>query len=242
MNAITVRGLTKDFGSFRAVDDLSFDVPSGAVTGFVGANGSGKTTTMRAMLGLLPVTSGSTKYGDCSYAELDEPRRQVGAVVDRIGAHPGHTARRHLQMIAMAAALPIGRVDDALAEVGLADVADRPLRKYSMGMMQRCALAAALLGSPDILILDEPANGLDPAGIRWLRDKTRSWADEGRAVFVSTHQLAELAAVVDRLVIVDHGRLVYEGDADELTAAGQSLEDAVFDLLAGLTGGSRVYQ
>lgn len=234
MNAITVRGLTKDFGSFRALDDVSFDVPKGAVTGFVGANGSGKTTTMRAMLGLAPPTSGWAKFGEQTYTELAEPRREVGAVVDRIGAHPGHTARQHLRMIAIAAQLPMDRVDASLEEVGLADVADKPLRKYSMGMTQRCALAAALLGSPKTLVLDEPANGLDPSGIRWLRSKTRSWADDGKAVLISTHQLAELAAVVDHLVVLHEGRLVYEGAATELTATNQTLETAVFDLLAGL--------
>ena len=234
MSAITVSGLTKDFGSFRAVDDVSFDVPAGQVTGFIGANGSGKTTTMRMMLDLLPATAGTVHYGDRSYRQLEHPRRQVGAVVDRIGAHPGHTARQHLAMIAMAAGLPLGRVDEALDEVGLLDVGDKAIRQFSMGMTQRCALAAALLGSPSVLILDEPANGLDPTGIRWLRDKTRAWAEEGKAIIVSTHQLAELSAVVDHLVVLHQGKLVHQGRADELITSEGTLESAVFDLLADL--------
>ena len=232
MTAISVRGLTKDFANVRAVNDVSFDVSAGTVTGFIGANGSGKTTTMRAMLGLTPATHGTTLFAGQAYDQLVEPRRRVGAVVDRIGAHPGHTARQHLTMIALAAALPLERVDDALDEVGLLDVASKALRTFSMGMTQRCALAAALLGDPQILVLDEPANGLDPAGIRWLRDKTTAWASEGRAVLVSTHQLAELAAVVDKVVVLHEGCLVHHGDAAGLVRPGATLESAVFDLLA----------
>lgn len=232
--AITVQGLTKDFGDFRALDSVSFEVPFGAVTGFIGANGSGKTTTMRTMLGLLPATAGTAHFGDRPYDQLDDPRRIVGAVVDRIGAHPSHSARRHLTMIAVAAGLPVHRVDETLEEVGLLDVADKAIRKYSMGMTQRCALAAAMLGSPSTLVLDEPANGLDPGGIRWLRTKTRTWADEGKAVLVSTHQLAELAAVVDHLVVIHEGQIAHTGPANELVGAGQTLEAAVFDLLADL--------
>lgn len=233
--AITVNGLTKDFGSFRALDDVSFEVPFGAVTGFIGANGSGKTTTMRAMLGLMPATAGTTHFGDCTYRDLPQPRQVVGAVVDRIGAHPSHSARDHLTMIAVAAGLSLGRVDEALEEVGLLGVADKALRKYSMGMTQRCALAAAMLGSPTTLVLDEPANGLDPAGIRWLRTKTRAWADSGKAVLVSTHQLAELAAVVDQLVVLHEGRVAFNGAAATLTGPSQTLETAVFDLVADLS-------
>lgn len=232
MTAIESRGLTKDFGSFRALDDLSFEARHGAVTGFVGVNGSGKTTAIRTMLGLLPATAGTASFDGIAYGELTEPRRQVGAVVDRLGAHPSHTARQHLSMIASAADLAPHRIETVLGEVGLADVADKALRKYSMGMRQRCALAAALMGDPPILVLDEPANGLDPAGIRWLRTTTRSWADEGRAVLVSTHQLAELAAVVDDLVVLDAGRLAHCGPAADLVVGGETLETAVFDLLA----------
>ncbi len=229
--SVVVDGLTKDFGAFRAVDDVSFGVPSGQVTGFVGVNGSGKTTTMRVMLGLLAPTAGSTTFDGRTYSDLPHPRRSVGAVVDRIGAHPGHSARRHLTMVATSAGLSLGRVDAALDEVGLLDVADRPIGRYSMGMTQRCALAVALLGEPETLILDEPANGLDPAGIRWLRDRMRAWADEGRAVMVSSHQLAELAVVVDRLVVLRDGGVVFVGSVDALQSGPGSLEDAVFDLL-----------
>lgn len=230
---ITVAGLTKDFGAHRAVNDVSFTAPAGGVTGFIGANGSGKTTTMRMMLGLTPVTSGEAHFGSQQYRDLRQPRRSVGAVIDRIGAHPGHTARQHLTMIAVAANLPMERVDETLAEVELSDVADRPIRQFSMGMTQRCALAAALLGDPPMLILDEPANGLDPSGIRWLRDKTRAWAVEGRTVLVATHQLAELEAVVDHVVLLHEGRVGWHGPAAELVAGDQSLESAVFDFLAG---------
>lgn len=233
--AIVVEKLTKDFGAFRALDEVSFEVPVGAVTGFIGANGSGKTTTMRALLGLTPPTAGAAYFGDRTYRELRHPRRVVGAVVDRIGAHPSHSARAHLTMIAVAAGLPLHRVDETLDEVGLLDVADKALRTYSMGMTQRCALAAAMLGSPSTFVLDEPANGLDPAGIRWLRTTIRSWADDGKAVLISTHQLAELAAVVDHLVVLHEGRVVYHGPAATLTGAGQTLETAVFDLVADLS-------
>lgn len=233
-SAITVTGLTKDFGNFRSVDNVSFDVPFGAVTGLIGANGSGKTTTMRMMLGLTPATAGQALFEGKSYSSLEHPRQQVGAIVDRIGAHPSHSARRHLTIIAIGAGLSLDRVDEVLEEVGLGDVADKPLRKFSMGMTQRCALAAALLGSPRTLVLDEPANGLDPAGIRWLRHKTQSWANEGRAVFVASHQLAELATVVDYLVVLHHGRLVHRGPVAELGGNGLDLENVVFGLLADL--------
>lgn len=233
-SAISVQGLTKDFGAFRALDQVSFEVPFGSVTGFIGGNGSGKTTTMRAMLGLLPPTSGFAHFGDLPYRALHDPRRVVGAVVDRIGAHPSHSARQHLTMIALAAGLPLERIDEALDEVGLLDVADKALHRYSMGMTQRCTLAAALLGSPQTFVLDEPANGLDPSGIRWLREKIRAWADDGKAVLVSTHQLAELAAVVDHLVVIHEGKVVHHGPATALVDPGQTLEDAVFGLLADL--------
>lgn len=234
MTDVQVTSLTKDFGAFRAVDDVTFSVTPGEITGFIGANGSGKTTTMRMMLDLVVPTGGSTHFGGVPYKELHEPRRTVGAVVDRIGAHPSHSARRHLTMIARAARLPADRVDAALREVDLFEVADNPIRQFSMGMTQRCALAAALLGSPSVLILDEPANGLDAAGIRWLRNKTKAWADEGRSVILSTHQLAELSAVVDRLVVLDRGRVVHQGRAAEFTGTNKTLESAVFELLADL--------
>ena len=236
MSAIAVRGLTKDFGTLRVVDDVAFDVPHGSVTGFVGANGSGKTTTMRMMLELIRPTGGQTLFSGVRYRNLEHPRREVGAVGDRIGAHPAHTAREHLAMVATASGIDPGRVDECLDQVGLTDSADRALGRYSMGMVQRCALAVALLGAPPVLMLDEPANGLDPGGIRWLREQMRSWADEGRAVLVSTHQLAELSVIVDYLVVIDRGSVVFHGPAADLRGADVSLEDAVFDLVADRVG------
>ncbi|MGH1488090.1 MAG: ABC transporter ATP-binding protein [Acidimicrobiales bacterium] len=232
MTAIQIQRLTKDFGSFRAVDDVSFDVPAGATTGFIGANGAGKTTTMRMALGLITPTSGTALFDGQHYEQLSDPRRHVGAVVDRIGAHPGHTARQHLTMIAKAAQLPMTRVDECLDEVGLLDAADRKIGRFSTGMTQRCALAAAILGDPQTLILDEPASGLDPGGIRWLRKTITNWANEGRAILVSTHQLAELSMVVDNVVVLHEGAIAYQGPAAELLSSGQSLEDSVFNLIA----------
>ena len=232
---LVVDGLTKSFGSARAVDGVSFEVPSGAITGCVGVNGSGKTTTMRMMLDLLPADSGTTLFDGKQYRELSNPRATVGAVIDRLGAHPRHTARNHLTMIALAAGLPVSAVEPALDAVGLADVADKSVGRFSLGMTQRCALASALLGDPEVLILDEPATGLDPSGIRWIREQMAVWASEGRTVFVSTHHLAELASVVGHLVVLDGGRLIFSGPESELRGQG-SLEDAIFDLLDGSKG------
>jgi len=231
MRAISVRNMTKDYDAVRVVDGVSFDVPFGAVTGFIGANGSGKTTTMRLLLDLITPTTGRALVSGRRYREITDPRREIGAVVDRIGAHPGHSARQHLSIVAVASGIPERRVDECLDEVGLLEAADQPIQQYSMGMTQRCALATALLGDPRILVLDEPANGLDPRGIRWLRERMRTWADEGRAVLVSTHQLAELSVIVDHLVVIDEGRVVFQGPAGDLKGAQKSLEDAVFDLV-----------
>ncbi len=225
--AIEVSGLTKRFGSTTAVDDLSFTVPFGAITGFVGGNGSGKTTTMRAILGLTRPTAGTTEVAGRPLAEHAEPRRIIGAQVDRVGAHRGLSGRRHLELLAAAAGFAPAAVDRALDEVGLGDAADRKTKSYSTGMTRRLALAAALLGDAPILLLDEPSNGLDPEGIRWLRTLLRAKADDGAAVFVSTHQLAELAAIVDHLVVLDDGRLAAAGPAPELlnSAGVDSIED-----------------
>ena len=229
-----MRGLTKDFDTVRVVDDVSFAVPSGTVTGFIGGNGSGKTTTIRMLCGLITPTCGEGLLNGLTYGRLPEPRRSVGVVADRLGAHPGHTARRHLSLSAWAGGFDVAQVDEALAEVGLTDAANVKLGRYSMGMRQRCALAVALLGRPPVLLLDEPANGLDPAGIRWLRGLIRGWADDGGTVLVSTHQLAELALVVDQVVVLDRGRLAYCGSVDELVAdSSRSLEDAVVGLVDG---------
>jgi len=227
---IVVDGLTKSFGAKTAVDNVTFQVAPGAITGCVGVNGSGKTTTMRMMLGLLAADSGTTRFGDRQYHELTNPRGTVGAVIDRLGAHPRHSARGHLEMIAIASGIPTSAVTPVLETVGLADVADVSVGRFSLGMTQRCALAVALLGDPSVLVLDEPATGLDPGGIRWIREQMLEWAAEGRTVFVSTHHLAELASVVDHLVVLQDGRLVFSGPESELHRDG-SLEDAIFSLL-----------
>jgi ABC-2 type transport system ATP-binding protein len=208
MARIEIEGLTKRFGSLTAVDDLTFSVEAGVVTGFLGPNGSGKTTTLRALLGLVRPDAGTARIDGVSYAALDDPIRTVGAVLDAAGAHPSRTARNHLRVHAMAAGVDSRRVDDVLGLVDLADAADRRVGGYSLGMHRRLHLATALLGDPSVLVLDEPTNGLDPSGVRWLRDLLRSLAAEGRAVLVSSHLLAEVAHTVDRVVIIDRGRLV----------------------------------
>ncbi|MGH3578247.1 MAG: ATP-binding cassette domain-containing protein, partial [Mycobacterium sp.] len=182
--AIEVRRLSKDFGSVRAVDDLSFEVVSGRVTGFLGPNGSGKTTTLRILLGLVSSTAGTATFGGRHYAQLDDPVRHVGAVLEATSFHPSRRAEDHLKTVAIGAGIPIGRVDETLELVGLGDVARRRVGKFSMGMRQRLQLATAVLGDPEILILDEPSNGLDPQGIQWLRTFIRHQASLGHAVLV----------------------------------------------------------
>lgn len=233
------RALTKAFGGVPVVDDLSFEVSSGTITGFVGANGAGKTTTMRLLLGLVAPTSGEALVNGQPYRELVDPRRQVGAVLDRPGAHPRHTARTHLEVIAAAAGIPRRRVSEVLHLVELAEHDTKRVGQFSLGMRQRLALAAALLGEPEILLLDEPVNGLDPRGILWMRDLLRSLADEGKAILVSSHLLTELAESADRVVIIDEGRLVADAPVGELVA-GRSLEDVYFDLAGSLNRPTRV--
>jgi ABC-2 type transport system ATP-binding protein len=215
---IACRSLTKRFDGPAVVDDLSFDVAVGTVTGFVGANGAGKTTTMRMLLGLVAPTTGEALVNGRAYRDLTDPIRQVGAVLDGPGAHPGHTARAHLAIRATAGGVAWTRVADVLDLVDLGEHADRRLGAFSMGMRQRLALAGAMLGDPGVLVLDEPANGLDPPGITWMRDLLRRLAGEGRAVLVSSHLLAELAEVADRMVIIDRGRLVADATIAELLA------------------------
>ncbi|HEX2360876.1 MAG TPA: ABC transporter ATP-binding protein [Jiangellaceae bacterium] len=220
MAAISVQGLTKRFGSVTAVDDLSFDVPPGTITGFIGPNGAGKTTTLRAVLGLVRPTAGTALIDGVPYVRLDQPTRHVGAVLEASGFHPGRTARDHLRVLAGRGGIPVGRVDDVLAEVDLAGAARRRVGGFSLGMKQRLALAGALLGDPGILVLDEPTNGLDPAGVHWLRTFLRTRVDEGRTVLVSSHLLAELALSADSVVIIKGGRLVVEGPVAEIMAVG----------------------
>jgi ABC-2 type transport system ATP-binding protein len=218
--AIETAGLTKRYGPVLAVDDLSFAVREGAVTGFLGPNGAGKTTTLRMILGLARPTAGYATVLGQPYVELEQPARAVGANLEVAGAHPGRKGRDHLRALAAMASLPVSRVDEVLRLVELDGAGNRRAGKYSLGMRQRLGLAATLLGDPAVLILDEPANGLDPQGIRWLRDFLRSMAAEGRTVLVSSHVLAEVAQTVDDVVVIHRGRLVDQGPVGRLTVGG----------------------
>jgi ABC-2 type transport system ATP-binding protein len=220
MTTIEVRGLTKRFGGTVAVDDLSFDVPAGRVVGFLGPNGAGKTTTLRALLGLVKPTSGTATFGGKRYADLPDPSRLVGAVLESSSFHPKRSGRDHLRVIAATTSTPVRRVDEVLDLVGLTRDGGRSADGYSLGMKQRLSLAAALLRSPDILVLDEPANGLDPGGMHWLRAFLRRHAADGGSVLVSSHVLGEVAQTVDDVVIVGRGRLVRAGPIGELTGEG----------------------
>ena len=216
MGEITVERLTKRYGETLAVDDLSFTVEAGCVTGFLGPNGAGKSTTLRALLGLVRPTSGRALVMGRPFHELEDPVRTVGAALDAHDVHPGRSGRGHLRTIAAAAGLPDSRVDEVLDMVELTPARDRRVKGYSMGMRQRLALAAALLGDPHILMLDEPANGLDPQGMRWLRDILVSLAAEGRVVLISSHVLSEVEQTVDSVVVIGAGRLVMQGTLAEL--------------------------
>jgi ABC-2 type transport system ATP-binding protein len=217
MAALSVQGLTKRFGRLTAVDNLSFDVQPGTITGFLGPNGAGKTTTLRMLLGLVHPTAGVALVDGTPYHRLDRPAFTVGAALEATGFHPGRTARNHLRILAHPNGIPITRVDEVLAEVDLAGAARRRVGGFSLGMRQRLMLAGALLGDPAILVLDEPTNGLDPAGVHWLRQFLRSRVDQGGTVLVSSHLLAELALSADSVVIVKNGRLVTQGSVQELT-------------------------
>jgi len=230
MTTISINHLGKSFSRVRAVDDLSFTVPAGQVTGFLGPNGAGKTTTLRMLLGLVRPDTGTALVDGRPYADLPAPAAVVGAVLEATAFHPGHTARVHLRALCLAARLPAARVDEVLDTVDLASAADRRVGGFSLGMRQRLALASALLGDPAALVLDEPANGLDPEGVHWLRGFLRALAIDGRTVLVSSHGLAELARTADRIVVINHGRLVAEGPVAEF---GDDLEDAYLELVRG---------
>jgi len=230
---IEVRGLTKSYGATLAVDELSFDVRPGAVTGFLGPNGSGKSTTMRMIMGQDVPDAGRAVIGGRAYASLRWPLREVGAVLDAKAFHPGRSARAHLTALAASNAIPRRRVGEVLAQVGLASVASRRAGTFSLGMAQRLGLAAALLGDPRVLLLDEPVNGLDPEGVRWIRNLLKSLAASGRTVLISSHLISEMALTADRLIVIGRGRLLADTTVTELTARGQSLEDAFFALTEG---------
>lgn len=232
MSTVVLHQLTKRFAPVTAVDGLSVEVAAGRVTGFLGPNGAGKTTTMRMMLGLVRPTSGQALIDGRAYAELPHPRRVVGAVLEAEGFHPARRGRDHLRLAARAAGVGTDRVDEVLDLTGLTDAGGRRAGTYSLGMRQRLAIATALLGDPDVLILDEPANGLDPDGVAWLRRTVRALAEEGRTVLVSSHLLSEVAQTVDDVLVIGGGRLRYAGPLDGLTRPGTTLEDAFFALTA----------
>lgn len=235
---IELAGLTKDFGAKRAVDDLTCSIEPGVVTGFLGPNGAGKTTTMRMILGLDHPSSGTATIGGKRYRELSDPLRTVGALLDAKQVHPNRSARDHLRWIAATNRIPFTRVDEVLDVVGLDSVADKNAGALSLGMGQRLGIAAALLGDPPVLLFDEPVNGLDPEGIRWVRTLMRALAAEGRTVFVSSHLLAEMSNTADRLVVIGRGRLISSTTVAEFVASSGA--DAVrvrspqLDSLAGL--------
>jgi ABC-2 type transport system ATP-binding protein len=218
LTAVVAESLTKRFGSVLAVDDLSFTLAAGTITGFLGPNGAGKTTTLRMLLGLAAPTSGRALVLGGPYADLDRPALSVGAVLEATDFHPGRSGRDHLRTLGRAVGIPDSRVDEVLQTVELQKAGRRRVKGYSLGMRQRLGLAGALLGDPELLILDEPANGLDPEGVRWLREFLRAFASEGRTVLVSSHVLAEVAQTVDQVLIINHGRLVVESSLQQLTA------------------------
>jgi ABC-2 type transport system ATP-binding protein len=230
MSTISFRKLTKRYGPVLAVDDLSFDVRPGTVTGFLGPNGSGKTTTLRILLGLAAPTSGTATIGGLAYQQLPDPVRQVGAALDSNTFHPGRSAAAHLRVLTTAAGLPRRRVDEVLGLVGLADVAGRKVGGFSLGMRQRLALATALLGDPEVLVLDEPANGLDPGGTAWLRATLRDLAREGRTIVVASHVLGEVTLTADHVVIVSAGELRFAGPLSEIGDTHGALESAFLTL------------
>ena len=230
---VAVTSLTKRYGDVLAVDGVTFALEPGTITGFLGPNGAGKTTTLRLLLGLAEPTMGEALIFGRRYHDLDDAPRRVGGVLESNDFHPGRSGRNHLRALALAAEIPTSRVEEVLALVGLEAAAGRRVKTYSLGMRQRLGLAAALLGDPQLLVLDEPANGLDPAGVRWLRTFLRELGGQGRTVLVASHMLAEAALTVDRVLIIDHGRLVASGQLDEFTQGGRTLEDAYLALIGG---------
>jgi len=225
--------LTKRRGAATILSDVSFEARPGRVTGFLGPNGAGKSSTLRILLGLDRPTSGTALLDGVPFAELRDPLRRVGAVLDGSGAHRARTGRAHLKWIAAAGGIPRGRVDEVLAEVGLSEAAGKRVGGYSLGMGRRLALAAALLGDPEVLVLDEPVNGLDPEGIRWIRGFLRERAGDGRTVLLSSHLMGELSETVDDVVVINGGRIVAQGTLAEVVGEHRNLENAFFALTAG---------
>jgi ABC-2 type transport system ATP-binding protein len=239
---IEARGLVKRYGSTTAVDDLSFDVLPGTVTGFLGPNGAGKSTTMRMILGLDRPDAGAVRVNGQNYRDLRWPLREVGALLEARAFHPGRTARSHLTALAASNDLPRRRVNDVLEITGMEAAADRRAGKFSLGMAQRLGIAAALLGDPAVLVLDEPVNGLDPEGIRWIRNLLKNLAAHGRTVLVSSHLISEVAQTADQLIVIGQGRLLAQTTVAELSAHGRSLEEAFFSLTEGSTDYPSNYQ
>jgi ABC-2 type transport system ATP-binding protein len=229
---ISFTGLVKTFGGQNAVDDLSASVNQGRITGFLGPNGAGKSTALRCLVGLAAPSSGSAQILGVPYRELENPLSKVGTVLDSRGFHPALTGRQNLRVVAAAASIPDARVDEVLEMVELSEAANKKMKKYSLGMKQRLALAGAILGDPEILILDEPANGLDPAGIAWLRKFLRMLAEGGRTILVSSHQLAEMQHTVDDVLIINKGKLIAAGTKEQVMGP-DSLEDAFLKLTGG---------
>ncbi|MFC9297293.1 ABC transporter ATP-binding protein [Streptomyces sp. NPDC057011] len=216
---ITLQGLTKRYGDKTAVDDLSLEIMPGKITGFLGPNGAGKSTTMRMILGLDLPTSGQALVNGRPYAQIPNPLCEIGALLDAKAVHPSRSARNHLRAMALSHGLPLSRVEEVLDAVGLSDVADRKAGGFSLGMGQRLGIAGALLGDPQVLMLDEPVNGLDPDGVRWIRQFLRSLAAEGRTVFISSHLMSEMELTADRLIVIGKGRLIADTGMEELLAS-----------------------
>src|SRR5438132_3635378 len=229
---ISVRGLSKRFGEVLAVDAMTFSLDRGTITGFLGPNGAGKTSTLRMLLGLARPTAGEALVFGRRYQELKYPALRIKTVLESGDFDPGRSGRNHLRALALATSIPHGRVEEQLDLVELQAAADRPARTYSLGMRQRLGLAGALLGDPELLLLDEPANGLDPAGVHWLRGFLRQFADQGRSVLVSSHVLAEVAQTVDQVLIINRGRLITTVRLDQLADGARSLEDLYLQLTA----------
>ncbi len=218
---LTVEHLSKHYDDTVAVDDLSFEVKSGVVTGFLGPNGSGKSTTMRVILGLDRPTKGRATINGLTYQELKSPLRTVGALLDAKAVHPGRTARNHLRALAASNQISVTRVDEVLEFAGITSVANKKVGDFSLGMSQRLGIAGAMLGDPEVLLFDEPVNGLDPEGIRWIRDFFRSLANEGRTVFVSSHLMSEMAVSADQIIVIGRGKFITQGSVDALTATAK---------------------